>query len=118
MSRGTFRHPIHMKLSQLAVPYRETSFTAKVPVHDRFGYVGDIPIEYYGYIKDGIFYVNSYSFSMDGFRQDVREAYNANPAHTAMMGLEIAGQPILGRRWHEDEIRAPTDIKGLPLRGE
>jgi len=91
MSKGKFRHPIGMKLSKLDVPHGDTSFVAIVRAHDQFGFVGNIPIAYFGYIEDGIFYVTSYSYSMVGFRDEVKEAYNARPEHTAMLGLKMAG---------------------------
>jgi len=93
MSKGTFRHPVGMKLSELEVPHGGTSFVAILRAHDRFGFAGNIPIAYFGYIEDGIFYVTSYSYSLAGFNQDVRDAYNTHPEHTAMMGLKIAGTP-------------------------
>ncbi len=91
MAKGKFRHPIGMKLSKLNVPHGDTSFVAIVRAHDRFDFAGNIYIAYFGYIEDGIFYVTSYSYSMDGFHQDVRETYNTHPEQTAMMGLKMAG---------------------------
>jgi len=83
-----------MPLNSLEVPHGETSFVVNVPAHGRFGYVGNIPIAYFGHIENGIFYVVSYSFSVQKFHQDVREAYGYRPQHTAMLGLKIAGVPL------------------------
>ena len=93
MPRGKFRHPIHMNLSQLEVPYRNTWFIVTINAHDRFGIAGVIPITYFGYIEDGIFYVVSYSFSVQHLRQEQREAYSFDPRHTAKMGLSVVGVP-------------------------
>ena len=88
-----------MKLSKLDVPHGDTSFVANVRAHDRFGFVGNIAIAYFGYIEDGIFYVTSYSYSMNGFHDDVKEAYNIDPRHTAMIGLKTAGILLRNERY-------------------
>lgn len=98
MSKGKFRHPVRIKLSDLEVPHGDTSFVYKIVAQGRFGVEGVIPIAYFGYIEDGIFYVQSYSFSVQGLSEEVQDAYNLHPQQTAMMGLEMLTGLWLKRR--------------------
>jgi hypothetical protein len=91
MSKGKFRHPVRIRLSDLEVPQGETSFMVKINAHGRFGVEGTIPIAYFGYIEDGIFYVTSYSYSVQHLSKGTQEAYNINPRDTAMIGLKMYG---------------------------
>lgn len=95
MSKGRFRHPIGIKPSTLQVPYTDRTFVATIIAHDRFGSpIGNIPIAYFGYIENGIFYVVSYSYSLSGFSEYIKESYNTNPKRTAMLGLNVVGIPL------------------------
>jgi recombinational DNA repair protein (RecF pathway) len=96
MVKRRFRHPVKTRLSDLEVPYTENSFVVRINAHGVFGVEGIIPIAYFGYIEKGIFYVVSYSYSVQHLSQSTREAYNENPRDTAMIGLEIAGTIIRG----------------------
>lgn len=99
MSKGKFRHPVRIKLSDLGVPHGDTSFVVKINGIGRYEVEGVIPIAYFGYIEDGIFYVLSYSYSVQNLkRDDTKEAYNVNPTDTAMIGLEMTTGLRLKRR--------------------
>lgn len=97
MSKGRFRHPVRIKLSNLEVPHTDRTFVVQIIAYGSYGFRGVIPIAYFGYIDDGIFHVTSFSFSVQHLPQSTREAYNADPHDTAMIGLETAGE-IIRRR--------------------
>lgn len=91
MSKGKFFHPIRIKLSDLGVPHGDTSFVVKIKTYGYWGEsAGILPIAYFGYIKDGIFYVTSYSYSVQGLTSHAQESYNDNPRNTALIGLGAA----------------------------
>ncbi len=98
MSKGKFRRPIEIKLSDLDVPHGDTSFVVKIKTYGYWGEpAGILPIAYFGYIKDGIFYVTSYSYSVQGLTPIAQESYNDDPQNTAMIGLNSAGIPLKRR---------------------
>ncbi len=102
MSKGKFRRPIEIKLSDLEVPHGDTSFVVQIKAYGYWGEpAGTLPIAYFGYIKDGIFYVQSYSYSVKNITSHAQESYNDDPQNTAMIGLGTASGILLtqGRWW-------------------
>lgn len=98
MSKGKFRHPIRIRLSNLEVPYTDSAFVARIKAFDFWGRAeGIIPIAYFGYVDSGIFHVTSYSYSVQGLNKHTQTAYNSDPHHTAMLGLEMNGYVIKRR---------------------